>query len=65
MARQDADLDEAKRRFEVLAQVKALLVSYIGLVLQDSTMFPQDHVTYAPSRPVSYTHLTLPTIYSV
>jgi len=44
-ATQDSDPDEAKKRFEVLAQVKALLVSYMGLVMQDSTMFPQDHIT--------------------
>lgn len=34
-----------EKRLEVLNQIKALLVSYIGLVLTDSTMFPQDHVS--------------------
>ncbi|TNY19299.1 ubiquitin elongating factor core-domain-containing protein [Rhodotorula diobovata] len=60
MAKKDADLDEAKRRFEVLAQVKALLVSYIGLVLQDSTMFPQDHVTGKPLGALELEPLLIP-----
>ncbi|BGP43552.1 Ubiquitin conjugation factor E4 [Rhodotorula kratochvilovae] len=60
MAKKDADLEEAKRRFEVLAQVKALLVSYIGLVLQDSTMFPQEHITGKPLGALELEPLLIP-----
>lgn len=45
VARQAGDLAEATKRLESLAVVKGLVVSYLGLVLSDPTMFPQDHVT--------------------
>ncbi|GAA6057987.1 hypothetical protein JCM3770_004600 [Rhodotorula araucariae] len=61
MAKKDADPEEAKRRFEVLAQVKALLVSYIGLVLQDPTMFPQEHITGKPLGALELEPLLIPT----
>lgn len=36
---------ELQRRLDVLNQVKALVVSYIGLVLADPSMFPQEHLS--------------------
>lgn len=39
---------EKKKRLEVLDNVKGLVVSYMGLVLADPEMFPQDHVTLVP-----------------
>lgn len=42
---QDSDAAEAQKRLAGLAEIKALLVSYIGLVLQDPSMFPQDHIS--------------------
>lgn len=44
VARQAADPAEAQKRLDSLAAVKGLVVSYLGLVLSDPTMFPQDHV---------------------
>ncbi|GAA5900931.1 hypothetical protein JCM8208_007568 [Rhodotorula glutinis] len=60
MAKKDSDPDQAKKRFEVLAQVKALLVSYMGLVMQDSTMFPQDHITNKPLGALELEPLLIP-----
>ena len=45
VARQASDPAEATRRLDSLTKVKSLVVSYLGLVLSDPTMFPQDHVT--------------------
>jgi len=43
---QDSDPEEAQKRLAVLNDIKALLISYIGLVLMDPSMFPQEHITY-------------------
>ncbi|BGP03526.1 E4 ubiquitin-protein ligase UFD2 [Rhodotorula toruloides] len=45
VAKKDSDPQEVQRRLDVLNQLKGLLVSYIGLVLMDPSMFPQDHVS--------------------
>ncbi|BGO95650.1 Ubiquitin conjugation factor E4 [Rhodotorula toruloides] len=45
VAKKDSDPQELQRRLDVLNQLKGLLVSYIGLVLMDPSMFPQDHVS--------------------
>ncbi len=45
IARQAGDPAQATKRLESLTAVKGLIVSYLGLVLSDPTMFPQDHVT--------------------
>ncbi|GJN94371.1 hypothetical protein Rhopal_007450-T1 [Rhodotorula paludigena] len=60
VAKKDADPEEAKKRLEALAQVKALLVSYMGLVLQDSSMFPQDHVSGKALGPLELEPLLIP-----
>ncbi|ORY88496.1 ubiquitin elongating factor core-domain-containing protein [Leucosporidium creatinivorum] len=43
--KKNADATEYHKRLEALNQIKALLVSYIGLVLTDPSMFPQDHIS--------------------
>ncbi|GAA5912608.1 ubiquitin conjugation factor core domain-containing protein [Sporobolomyces salmoneus] len=58
--KKDSDPEEAKKRLDVLNEIKALLVSYIGLVLMDSTMFPQDHITSKPVGPFELEPLLIP-----
>ncbi|GAA6010598.1 hypothetical protein JCM11491_002989 [Sporobolomyces phaffii] len=58
--KKDSDPEEAKKRLAVLNDVKALLVSYIGLVLIDSTMFPQDHITSKPVGSLELEPLLIP-----
>ncbi|POY75438.1 hypothetical protein BMF94_1509 [Rhodotorula taiwanensis] len=60
VAKKDSDADEAQKRLAGLSQIKALLVSYIGLVLQDSTMFPQEHVTGKPLGALELEPLLIP-----
>ncbi|GAA6013068.1 hypothetical protein JCM10207_006159 [Rhodosporidiobolus poonsookiae] len=57
-----ADKDEGRRRSEGLDGVKALVVSYLGLVLMDSGMFEQDHVGNKPLGPTELTPLFLPSV---
>ncbi|GAA5952757.1 hypothetical protein JCM3765_002266 [Sporobolomyces pararoseus] len=58
--KKESDPEEAKKRLEVLNEIKALLVSYIGLVLMDPTMFPQDHITSKPVGPLELEPLLIP-----
>ncbi|KAM0790391.1 hypothetical protein ACM66B_003273 [Microbotryomycetes sp. NB124-2] len=52
MLRKPSDAAEADRRVSALDDVKSLIVSYIGLVLLDPTMFPQDHIKTKPVGPL-------------
>ncbi|GAA5886450.1 hypothetical protein JCM16303_001413 [Sporobolomyces ruberrimus] len=58
--KKDSDSEEAKKRLAVLNDIKALLVSYIGLVLMDPTMFPQDHITSKPVGSLELEPLLIP-----
>ena len=49
---------------EALNKIKKLLLYNRGMNSIQELNFPLDH-EYDPFLPVSYTHLTLPTIYSV
>ncbi|GAA5919290.1 hypothetical protein JCM1841_006546, partial [Sporobolomyces salmonicolor] len=60
VAKKDSDAEQAKKRLEVLNSIKALLVSYMGLVLMDPTMFPQDHITSKPVGPLELEPLLIP-----
>ncbi|GAA5912015.1 hypothetical protein JCM5296_007322 [Sporobolomyces johnsonii] len=61
VAKKDSDAEQAKKRLEVLNSIKALLVSYMGLVLMDPSMFPQDHITSKPVGPLELEPLLIPT----
>ncbi|GAA5833631.1 hypothetical protein JCM3766R1_002595 [Sporobolomyces carnicolor] len=58
--KKDSDPEEAKQRLGVLNDIKALLVSYIGLVLMDPSMFPQEHITSKPVGPLELEPLFIP-----
>ncbi|KAK4705710.1 ubiquitin conjugation factor E4 B, partial [Phenoliferia sp. Uapishka_3] len=55
-----ADPKEVAQRLEVLNTLKRLIVSYLGLILDDPTMFPQDHVTKKPLGALELRPLLLP-----
>ncbi|GAA5956492.1 hypothetical protein JCM8115_000586 [Rhodotorula mucilaginosa] len=60
VAKKDSDAAEAQKRLAGLAEIKALLVSYIGLVLQDPSMFPQDHISGKPLGALELEPLLIP-----
>ncbi|GAA5985530.1 hypothetical protein JCM10908_007012 [Rhodotorula pacifica] len=60
VAKKDSDVAEAQKRLAGLSEIKALLVSYIGLVLQDPSMFPQEHITGKPLGALELESLLIP-----
>ncbi|GAA6060451.1 hypothetical protein JCM10212_000044 [Sporobolomyces blumeae] len=58
--KKDSDAEQSKKRLDVLNEIKALLVSYIGLVLIDPSMFPQDHITSKPVGSLELEPLLIP-----
>ncbi|KAL8293009.1 hypothetical protein RQP46_000703 [Phenoliferia psychrophenolica] len=60
VAKKGADPKEVAQRLEVLNTLKRLIISYLGLVLEDPTMFPQDHITNKPLGPLELRPLLLP-----
>ncbi|GAA6034754.1 hypothetical protein JCM8097_001153 [Rhodosporidiobolus ruineniae] len=60
--RKDSNPEEAAKRFAALDHVKQLVVSYLGLVLIDPSMFPQDHITSKPLGPLALSPLLIPSL---
>ncbi|GAA5939856.1 ubiquitin-ubiquitin ligase UFD2 [Sporobolomyces koalae] len=57
-AKQDPQF--VNQRIQVLNGIKSLLISYLGLVLIDPTMFPQDHITSKPIGSLELEPLLIP-----
>ncbi|GAA5820843.1 hypothetical protein JCM11251_001840 [Rhodosporidiobolus azoricus] len=62
VGKKDSNPTEAQKRIAALDHVKGLVVSYLGLVLMDSGMFPQDHISSKPLGPVELSPLLLPSL---
>ncbi|GAA5905285.1 hypothetical protein JCM6882_003736 [Rhodosporidiobolus microsporus] len=62
VGKKDSNPAEAQKRLAALDHVKGLVVSYLGLVLMETGMFPQDHIVTKPLGPVELSPFLLPSL---
>ncbi|GAA5865602.1 hypothetical protein JCM8547_007662 [Rhodosporidiobolus lusitaniae] len=61
-SKREAPAEEGRKRLEALEEVRRLVVSYLGLGLMDSGVFPQEHITNKPLGALELSPLFLPTL---
>ncbi|GAA5972811.1 hypothetical protein JCM11641_003951 [Rhodosporidiobolus odoratus] len=62
LAAKKGEEEEVRERVARLEEVKGLVVSYLGLVLGETSVFPQDHITNKTLGPFELSPLLLPSL---